>query len=50
VPFDRGTGWLGYDDAQALRAYVGRQYATGRFGLLDSFDLHATDSRALAAL
>lgn len=49
-PFDTKRGWLNYRDAQALLAYVRRQYEAGRFGILDSFDLHATDAHTLARL
>ena len=38
------------EEARAMLDYVHRQYQEGRFGLLDSFDLHATDAHAIAAL
>jgi FkbM family methyltransferase len=50
VPFASGAGWLSTDEAEDMLRYVHRQFQQGRFGLLDSFDLHATDAAALADL
>jgi len=50
LPFDTARDWLTLEQARELRDYVTDQFASGRFGLLDSFDLHATDARALARL
>jgi FkbM family methyltransferase len=50
VPFDSPRGWWTYEQAREMRDYVTRQFASGAFGLLDSFDLHATDAQALMAL
>jgi FkbM family methyltransferase len=50
LPFKSPGGWMDYEDAVALHAYMLRQFAAGRFGLLDSFDLHATDAETLAGL
>jgi FkbM family methyltransferase len=50
LPFDAPAGWMSYEQALAGRDWVRAQFETGSFGLLDSFDLHATDSQALAEL
>ncbi len=43
-PEDTPGEWMHYERISAVREYVERQYATGRFGPLDCFDLHATSA------
>lgn len=49
-PFTSASGWLSPQQAEANVDFVRRQFDSGRFGLLDSFDLHATDAAAVARL
>ena len=49
LPFDVPGRWLTLDEARAEREWITAQFDSGRFTLLDSFDLHATTRDALRA-
>jgi FkbM family methyltransferase len=47
LPFDVPGRWLTLDEARREREWITGQFDSGRFTLLDSFDLHATTQDAL---
>jgi FkbM family methyltransferase len=49
LPFDVPGRWLTLDEAREQREWITAQFDSGRFTLLDSFDLHATTQGALNA-